>query len=211
MVFRKARRFRKKRTTYKKKFAKRFLRKRIQNDKHYFKGHAEHGNIVVTAGETKFFAETFKLANLTNVASFSQLYDHYRINAVKITFYPPFNVYNASGTGALNVPEIYLVRDYDTSVDPTSIAQLDQYTHTVRRAFTRPVSMFLKPKVTMPVYGESGNAFCNPARPPWIDMAKTDVVYYGILGGITCSQTSLLPAMTIRVTADYYISCKNVR
>lgn len=188
--------------------------RRIVNDFHYFKQHAELNNLTVVAGTPLFFANTFQLSQIVNNASFDTLFDHYRINAVKVTYYPPYNVYNASsiaGTGLPNVPEIYLVRDYDSAVPLTSAAQLDSYTNCIRRPFTRPVSIYLKPKVTMPVYNAGGNAFCNPTKSPWIDMANKDVVYYGVLGAIVCSQQSAIPAMLVRVTADYYLTLKNVR
>lgn len=214
MVYRKKTRKRTgKRRGYKKKFHKRAPR-RIQNNFHYFKQHAELGNLEVVAGTPKFFANSFQLSQLVNVTSFDTLYDHYRINAVKVTYYPPYSVYNATsvaGTNVANVPELYLVTDTDSSVPVDTIGQLDSYTHCKRRFFTKPVSIFLRPKVTMPVYNAGGNAFCNPIKNPWIDMVNKDVIYYGVLGAITCSQQANLPAMLIRVTADFYVSMKNVR
>lgn len=210
---RKGRKYYGKRKGYKKKTRARYPYRKFRqsSDFHYFKQHAELPNLNVVAGTPLFFANTFKLNDLSNVTSFDSLFDHYRIVAVKITYYPPFTVYNVGGATTLNAPEIYLVKDYDSAVPLTTVGQLDSYTHCKHRMFTRPVSMYVKPKVTMPVYNSGNNAFCNPTKSPWIDMANLDVVYYGILGAITCSLQTNLPALTVRVTADYYIQCKNVR
>lgn len=200
-----------KRPTFRRKKIMRVPRRRFNNDVHSYKQHCELSNITVVAGTVCQFQYSFKLNDLAAITQFDFLYDHYRINAVKLTFTPEYNTYVAGLATNNVIPIIYLVTDYDSQV-PLSPGALDQYTHVKQKQFNRRVTHYLKPRNLSLVWsGTVGTNAYSMAPKSWIDMASPQVPYYGVLGAITTSDITHLPAMLVRVTATYYFQCKGVR
>lgn len=182
-----------------------------------YKQHAQLANMVVNSGVTEFFQYSFHLSDLPQAATFTELYDQYRILAVKITFFPEFNVFFQVATGnSFVMPILYTVIDYDTEAIPTSLAQLYDYTNLKKRFFKSPVTRYFKPQAgysTGAINGASVSATIggNVSRKQWFNTNQPGVAYVGIRGSIDCATLTQLPPSTIRVVADYYIQFRNVR
>lgn len=191
----------------------RIPRRRFPNNTHSFKQSAELANVTVTAGiSPSLFAYTFQLSDIPNASALADLYDQYRINAVKVTFFPQANVFNANTTNlVVSVPEIYTAIDLDSNTTPTSINVIDQYTTARHKFFNRPHSRYLKPKALGQCYiSATSTGYFNLGK-QWLDMGNTNIPHYGLVGGIVCSQGSDMVGQLIRVTATYYLQCRNVR
>lgn len=189
-------------------------RRRFSNKIHAYKQTCELSNISIVAGITPTLAGyNFALSQLANASSFTQLYDQYRILGVKITFYPQYTNFNATTTasGAASCPEIYTAIDLDSANAPASISELDQYTTCRRQIFNRPHSRYFRPTALGALYvGAAATGYYTLGK-KWIDMANSDAPYYGIKVGIVTSNSTLSVAQLIRVTATYYLQCRNVR
>lgn len=203
--------------TKKRRFRRKIFRKiprRGLSKIHYFKKAVELTNQTITAGSTLYFAFSFRLSDLPDYTNgFSNLYDQYRINAVKVTFTPQYNVYNSNTAAQVCIPYIVTALDFDNAGTPTSLEQVDSYTTSRRSVFTRPHSRFLRPKILYQIYnapGVSTPAYCN-ASSPWVDVAAPQVSHFGILGFITAANLSNLVTQTVNVHATYYVAFRNSR
>lgn len=208
-VYRK-RRFVPKRRPFRRRMRRTKVPPNLSNKTHFFKQTAELANVQVAAGAAKYFAYTFKLSDLGNSTAFAILFDQYRVNAVRITFYPQYNVYNAA-TSTIAVPEIYTAIDYNSAVVPSSVSEVDQYTTVKRQMFTRPHSRYLKPKVLYSIQDQGLTAAYANGPKPWLEIASPDVPHFAIIGAITASQSSSIVPQLVRVTVTYYVSFRSVR
>lgn len=214
MVFRRRRKmFRKKKRTMS-RFHKRRIPRNVAKSIYNFKQQVEKTNVSVTAGTPAFFAYSFAMSDVPNLTSLESLYDNFRILAVKLTFYPEFNVSYAAVSSSFTLPEIYTVFDPDSTVAPTTIPELNSYQTLRRNLFTRPHTRYIKPFATYnasAVNGAVGTVVSGLInRKTWFNLQNSGVVYSGIRGAITASSSSQIPAMTIRVSATYYFQCRNV-
>ena len=175
---------------------------------HSFKQTVELPNVTVTAGTTAFFAYSFKGTDLPQ-QNFFAMFDSYRIMAVKLTFYPEFNIY---GPSVSNAPVLYTVADKDNANVPTSVNQLDQYEICKRSFLVKPATRYIKPQALSTSLVTTSAAFGNMSvsRKTWMDSASTSIQYFGIRGAITASNASQLSAQLVRVTAVYYMQFKSV-
>lgn len=216
MPFRTARRIirrRPRRIIRRRRFVKRIPRPMRNNQFHQFKQTVSLANVSVAAGIPQFFAYTFQLSDLAQVTQFTDLFDQYRIAAVKINFIAPYNVY-FSQTTPFSVPEIYTAIDNDSAVVPANITTLQEYTTCKRQPFTRQHTRYLRPKAQFAATNAAGAtaiASIVPRRSPWINTFVPGVPHYALLGAIENSVATQIPAMTIRVTAQYYIQFRNVK
>jgi hypothetical protein len=142
------------------------------------------------------------------LSSMLSIYDQFRICAVKVKFYPPFNsslVPSSAATQTFaNIPVIYTAIDYDNSSTPSSQITIDNYTTMKIRYFNRVHSRYFTPRCVSfcaitQVSGQYGNI---PMRPKtWIDCAYSNVSHYGLIGSIqyTNSQADPNAAQQVRV------------
>lgn len=196
------------------RFNNRILRGRVGKSVYSFKQQAELSNINVPASTPTFFVYSFSLSQLPQVTAFENLYDNYRLLAIKITFFPEFNVSYAATASSFTLPEMYTVFDPDDVLVPTQVATLNQYQTLKRTLFTRPHVRYLKPFPALgnnSVAGTTGTAnSCLLSRKMWMNMAQSGVLYYGLKGCITASQNNQIPAQTVRVSCTYYVQFRNV-
>lgn len=182
-----------------------------------FKQCAELNNFTIAAGSGfSSAAYNFRLTDIPNSPTLNSLFDQYRIMGVRITFYPNYNIaYGlSSGTSAGPIGELYTAIDYDLPPTvPFTEAVMNQYTTLKRTYFNRPHTRFIKPSC-LSVSVWNGTAAANTMlinRKTWMDMANLDSTYYGLLVGFANSSATATVAQLVRVTATYYIQCKNVR
>lgn len=182
-----------------------------------FKRTCELDNFVIAAsaaGSTKTY--NFYLSQLPSYTEFTTLFDQYRIMAVKVTFYPPFNVaFNTASNVAEPVGEFYSVVDYDGGNTSTvTLATMTQYQNLRRTYFNKPHTRYFKPRAYQ--YGvmdgaSSFGGYTTMSHKSWFDVASPSIRYYGLYVGWDQSQVDLTRQTTIRVTATYYLQFKQVR
>lgn len=149
----------------------------------------------------------FKLSDLQSESEFDNLFDFYRIKAVKLVF--SFLYDNATIGGSLQAPQLYIVKDYDDNSTPASVGELIQYNNCRQiQLYNRSKgvhSVYLQPRVMNTTTYEQQPRY----RKPWIDMAgDSTVTYYGVKFALVNRDAS---SVKIYVRAKYYFECKGQR
>jgi hypothetical protein len=135
-----------------------------------------------------------------NSSAYQALYDQYRIVGIEVTFTPQFNVAAAAGTTAW-LGEFLSVIDYDDANVPTSIQQLREYENVKRtNTMTKHVRKFV-PRTADATYGAGlFTSYANQTG-QWLDVASSQVQYFGVKWGFTGGGNTLN-------TATYSVDCR---
>jgi len=158
-----------------------------------------------------FGTQNYQAGFLDQIGSFAALYDSYRIIKVEVTFMPMYTCTSlANGIGTtLLIPLIYTVIDYDDATNLSSIAAAREYDtvqiHDDKKLFTRT----FQPKVAKAVYTGSFTGFSQGKLTDWMDMASTNIQYYGLkyavsaqsTGSTNLQQWNLSTRMTVQFTS----------
>jgi hypothetical protein len=152
-------------------------------------------------------AISIQYGSLVQNASFTAVFDQYRIDEVEITFRPGITVANTL-TG--NLPQLYTVVDYDdTTTTGFTAASFVQYSNCTQSVGETVVRRF-KPHVANGLYATSATfvGFGNEVA-PWIDTSSPLVVHYGCKFG--CDGAPGTAYQTYLISTRVKISFKNVR
>nr|WAE42873.1 MAG: capsid protein [Cressdnaviricota sp.] len=152
---------------------------------------------------------TFKLSDVPNAADFTNLFDQYRIVAVKCRFYPQSNSFNAVISGTPNYSGMfYYTIDHDDSGTLSSLAAALEYNSCKMTNVYHPISVFFRPKIASTAIDSS--AAVQPAliggRSPWLDCDYNNIQHYAlktIWGQSIGLITNMLPVFT------YYMQFKD--
>jgi len=164
---------------------------------------------LVTGVSPTFFTFTTSLSLLPNAAEFSTLFDSYRINAVRIEFYPTIT---ASTTGSSLIPLIATCIDYDNVVAPTTVNEVFEYQTCKKQYFKNIHARNFRPRVSMAVYrGVTTTGYGLAPVGTFFDCANPDIPYFGIKGCIDNASPGGQAAQTVKVTGTMYFQCRSVR
>lgn len=124
-------------------------------------------------------AVAFRLQDVTGYADLVQLFDAYRIMAIKFTLIPMQNVYEDPAT---QMPQIVMAADYDDQSNPANIENMLQRAGAKMTAFNKPVSKYIKPAVAAEAFISllAGGTGYMQKRNQWINTENSDVKHYGI-------------------------------
>lgn len=169
-----------------------------------------------TAGGPGFasLGQDHQLAAVPNVTEFSTLYDQFKI--VRVYFRIQVNFDESTTPAASQLPEVYVVNDYDDSTAPTaSSAGVDEMRQRPKMKIMRftenrvVLHWKCRPKPLEEVYRSAiATSYKVPGRAPWLDCSHTDVPHYGTKflflnpSGVAC---------TIRITRGFKILLRGVR
>lgn len=153
----------------------------------------------------------FQLNKAVDSGDFTALYDRYKINAVRVKITPLQNVSTSGGTGIL--PQLAWSFDADDSQLAGNYDDVIRKGYAKTRTLSRPVSIFIRPKVSQEIY--SGNIALpgySVVKPLWLDCNSATVPHYGLKMWFRNAQ---LPANTsgalqcFRFETTYYLSLKD--
>lgn len=177
-----------------------------------YKFNVELANINVPAS-TGFtgFAYTFAMTDYAQDTFYQNIYDNYRMMAVKLTFFPQIiNVIAATAT----MVELYTVFDPDSNTAPLATTQLDSYPNLKRRMFNRPRSVYCKPFATYSptaiTGATAGIVSALIPRKTWMNTGSMGINYHAIIGGIAASSSTVVQPQLVRVCGTYYMQFRNV-
>lgn len=163
-----------------------------------------------------YFSIFSTIAELPQQATFTALFDCYRINKVVYKFIPMANsITDSVGVGNLSSTPQWLstVIDFDDSTLLSSEASLLEYENFKQTGPYRKHIRSFVPAVSMDVYRTGGSTLgYTQTRKRWIDAANTDVPHYGVKGLINgpASQADQ-GQMAWKVYVTMYISFKQTR
>lgn len=181
-----------------------------------------------TGSATSFFtmAQEFTLDMLPDYADYTNLYDQYKINAVKVkvTPYSTAAVLQSGEAGASNQSLgiiCHSVIDYDDAAtfaaSTAGINLARQYRTYKTRNFLasdgKPLKRYVKPRVAQAAYG--GGVFGSYANmpSPWVDMNSPSVQHYGIkwLWEVFQPDTAQDCYIWFKIEATLYLECREPR
>lgn len=149
------------------------------------------------------------------VAAIQELYDYYRIDGIKLEFYPQWN--SASGVNAQ--PEIGLARlthavDSNTFAPPANEGDLLEHRATKSPLFSRVIKKYFKVQPQGQVVGQPGNPGAVTApdnkRNPWVMTNEAAIPHYGI-HFIATTLAGVANESAYRIVATFYMTLKGQR
>lgn len=158
----------------------------------------------------------FRLQDVPGYTDFTNVYDSYRIRAVKINLLPIGNVSSSNTSGSPTGPAgNYAVRCF-SAFDPNqdgngiegtgSVAEIQEYQNCKWTPYNRIHKRYIKPKVTIPTFPGSAASYVNLAgKQPWIQCADGGgTLHYGLAVVV---DDSGFPAgsMLYKVECTYYL------
>lgn len=130
------------------------------------------------------FSLKFRLDQLTNYTEFTNLFDSYKLNGVKVLM---SQFYNTSSVTSIGLPWIEHFNDHDNSI-PETVFQVRQRMGVKTKYYSatkQVVAMYVKPKVQQAVFSNvaSGITFgVSPRQSQWLDCAQPGIEHYAIKG-----------------------------
>lgn len=152
------------------------------------------------------------LSVVPNYTEFTNLFDQYRINGIKIQLIPRGNSSDI-GTSSASPPTgqsvgVFSIIDYDDINVLTSFTQAVQYQNLKMTRSHQIHSRYFKPRIANSVYnGAAGVVNAGSVR-GWIDCDNPSVPHMGVK--MVLQQSPNL-AQTFDLKIDYYLAFKNVR
>jgi len=178
--------------------------------------------ITMNTGQTECaFSISNVLADIPNVAEFTVLFDQYKLTGIKyqIKMVPnPDANYKPGSTTTLNpvnyFPTIWYCADFDDNNTQT-IAQIKEFER-VKHKVLRPnqeLNIFVRPKtLTQQFRTATTTGYAVDFKPHWLDMAQTDIPYYGLKAVVDMEGfSSSTDTMYLKINAKYYFKCKGTR
>jgi len=116
-------------------------------------------------------------------------YDLYRVDHVKVTFVPYFNVNGTNSVGADDsLPQICWVINYDDTSTPASYDAVMAQTGSRFTRFNRPVSVNVQPRALASIASAGGNTNGMLIGPgAWFNAGGSSVLFLGLKYGITAT------------------------
>lgn len=173
---------------------------------HYYKRHTgSFGSLQIASVADTLVAFNFSLSDLPNVTEFTNLYDCYKINAVKIMFLPQMtqNVSLSSLNNAYASARFFSAIDYNDS-GAISVDAIREYATCKFTPILKRHTRYLKPRVQ-----DSGSTY-TPGR-PWINCTSPAKDYFGLKVAVEGMDSSNVLTMDYTVECVYYLSFKNVK
>lgn len=181
--------------------------KRGQKTYYYKRFTNRLGPLTIDNINPTFAAYNFSLDDLPNYQEFTNLYDAYRLNAVKITFLPQMT--QSVSLSAFNNPNasvrFFSAIDYNDSNVPGTIDDLREYQTCKFTPVLRRHSRYIyKPKIQ-----DRGQTY-TPGR-PWINTSSPDQDHFGLKIGVEPMQSTNITSMGYTIECTYYVSFKSVK
>jgi hypothetical protein len=165
--------------------------------------------VTAQASSTTNNTTYFQLSNLDNASSFENVWDQYRIDAIRMTCKPQNNAIGLVTNSTTSLVPLYCVIDYDNDSNLTTAATAREYANCI---ILEPGESFVRvfqPRVATAAYSGAFTSFAND-EPPWIDCASPSVRHYGVkilVPGVTAAQTLL---QSWDIVYEYFVSFKSI-
>lgn len=129
---------------------------------------------------------SFQLADVPNASNFTQLFDQYRITAVKIEFILPFipATYKDTTVVAQAAPTLFTASDIDDATAPASLNEILEKETVKCHGTLCPYGInkavrWVKPAVAAALYKGTFTGY-GSKQGQWIDANSSDVAHYGL-------------------------------
>lgn len=151
---------------------------------------------------------TFALGDLDNYTEFTNLFQRFRLNAVKIKIVPYYTSNDSNPVGTTYVmPNIHTILDYDDSNTPANLAEFLQYRNHRMTRSNRVHSRYFKPAIQSSVYETAITSAYTPKWKQWLSTDDFATPHYALKYFIDQSSTAFI----FRVFVKYYFQCKDLK
>lgn len=164
--------------------------------------------LVQAAITPAFLTFNFSLDQLAQYASFTNVFDQYRIDEVQVIIRPMYLFQNIA-LNVMRAPMLYTVIDYDDNSTPGSLAVLQEYSN-CQISYNETTVCTFNPHMAVAAY--DGSTFTSYANrgPSWIDAAYPAVKHYGVKMGCDGGLTGQTICQEWNIAVRYRVSFKNV-
>lgn len=151
----------------------------------------------------------FQLNDLPNPSDFTNLFDFYRICAVKLHFIPQANSNDTGALDVLSIPVIHYIADYDDNIGFANESQALEKEGVKTRRLDKPFTYYIVPRVSNEIYNNGiTTAYALNKSKQWIDSNSSSVAHFGLKGWITTANAFTL---RLKVYATYYLQFKGAQ
>lgn len=193
------------------------IRRHLTQNVYNFVRYVDDDLFTITSDKLAFtgVALEFKLNDIVNVTEFTTLFDTYQIAKVELEFCPDTQIVNRriinDSPPVFTIPSIYVHRDLDNAIAPTSEAQMSQRQDCIRKTATQRFKYTVVPQVGREVYRNvTQTAYETPYALTWLDANYNDVPHYGVHVGITPTASTNDGDFTYKIKAKYWLRFKTV-
>lgn len=150
----------------------------------------------------------FSLNQLPNSSDFTNLFDKYRIQGVKLRLLPNITDNNTGNANTLNIPRTHYCWDYDDYTAPSSLNSMLERDNVKIIQGNQVINTFSRPKVQMAMYNSATTSgYGDAIKGQWIDCTNDAVPHYGFK--MWCD-TDAVSTQVVRykVYATFYLNFK---
>lgn len=152
----------------------------------------------------------FALSDLPDYLEFSNLFQMYRINLVKVSFTPDRVVPDISAIEASVIPQLWTVSDPTRDV-PTTKPDFNSHPSVRKTILDHKVTRILKPAVLVNTSIDS-NTMSRPQWKQWINTGNAGVKHSGLAYAFCWTNTSDTKLdENVRIDVTLYISLKGLK
>jgi hypothetical protein len=154
---------------------------------------------VTNAALETFSSQNFALTSFADYATYTALFDQYRIVHAEMWFIPSANI------GTSSIPE---VGAYCTAVDIDDVAVAGSFQALTSKPDSNISGMFaghyhsFKPAIAVAAYSGAFTSYAS-VDTPWLDSASPSILYYGVKTAATVASTAIVVNLRIRVIAEF--------
>jgi hypothetical protein len=152
---------------------------------------------------------TFKLSDLPELSSFTNIYEQYKFVKVEVSFIPLVNLVNTT-TGTPASHPLLVVIDYNNNGNPPNINALLDYTNLKITPCNKAVKITLQPHSLALMYDGSAGQAGGSIPAQWITTTQTSIVHYGIRYGIKSTGSGTIIPQNWAVYLKYTVLFKGV-
>jgi len=179
---------------------------------YYFKRFTTLGTIVVTtASSNAYGASVFSLDQLPGYTEFTNLFDFYKIKAIKLSFIPTSNVTMQTGNSSTTVANtiynnrIFTVIDYNDAGIPSSVNELREYSNCKWSPNNKIHKRYIVPN---PLADATDDSTISLQNKPWVPSTNYAMDYYAIKWAIE-NNSAGVGIELYKMEAKFYIACKS--
>lgn len=179
---------------------------------HLFKRTAYQSNqIQLNSGSgTVFGSNTFALANLPGYTDFTELYDQYKINKVKVQFIP--KITSAILNGSAQIPMIHSTIDSNDATPPASIQSMMENEDVKSTRGNAIHTRYFTPKCQTKLYESAvTDGYAVSRKNPFINTADPTVPHYALKWAIEGPVSGGEVYWYCDVKVTYYFACREVQ
>ena len=124
-------------------------------------------------------AFTFSLSGLDGAGTFQQMFEFYKMRAIRVSILPQNNAIGVLDPTVTKLVSLYCILDYNDSTPPSSSASMLEVDNCVVLAPGQSVQRTFRPHMASPVRSAAGTDYMS-VEPQWLNTGSDDVLHYGL-------------------------------